>query len=987
MKLFHKKHTWFVALLCAVFAFVVAEISLSTNIAFAQGPTNIYWVNWTNTIQRADGDGSNVQTLASGSNNLTGIAVDVANGHIYWTSVFGGQIFRSDLVGSNIQIVVAGLSQPSDIGLDVANNHMYWTENNAGLIKRSNLDGSNVQTLINIPTGPKELALDLTNNHIYWMASAAGVMRANLDGANVQTIVATSGSKYGMAVDPANGYIFWTDYGAGAVYRANLDGSNSQTIASGQGSLIGLEVDSANGHIYFTSQTLGNIHRANLDGSNVQTIISGLNQPRGLALGFSISPGSPSLTMPSDSIQVSDNLTFTVPVILTTNGINLPSIGFSVDYDQTCATFNEADVDADDLFDAIQDAPSGFTAEASHAITDTDGELDIAIYYPISPTVSLSDGVIANIEFEVKNACVTTDGSPVNMDFNFSNDPAPEFANPDGNDVPGTSEDATIPVQFNTSPTDIALSATAIDENLASGTVVGSLSTSDLEPSDVHSYSLTGGDVGDFAINGSDLETAASFNFEVKSSYAISITTDDGHGGTFEKEFTVTVNDVNDTPTSVGLSNATINEHESAGTAVGALVSVDEDAGATHTYAIVGGDTADFAINGADLETAAEFNYEVKASYAIIVRTTDNGGDTYDEAFTISVVDINDAPVALNDPTSPITSPIIIDGPTIIDVLANDTDEDPADTLTVASVTNGSNGSVVNNSTDVTYTPASATFNGTDSFTYVATDDNGLGVLTDGATVDVAIVASDPRGDCNTSGNVGIADLVAIVIEFFDGDSNNNWWEIYQAGYPGSPRGCDANASQIIGLSDISCTVLVFFGNTSCTQGSIVAASASATATLAIEGAMTAAPGTTVSVPIKLDSNGNAVAAAGFALDFDASQFSFDTTDANGDGTPDAVTFHTPASMTTYASYNAAESRVEVAVYGISIPLPTLNDGLIATIELQVSESATGNTVDLDLTNGSMGNTAGQDVAVEAIGSSVTINQVLKSIFLPSLRK
>ena len=55
-----------------------------------------------------------------------------------------------------------------------------------------------------------------------------------------------------------------------------------------------------------------------------------------------------------------------------------------------------------------------------------------------------------------------------------------------------------------------------------------------------------------------------------------------------------------------------------------------------------------------------------------------------------------------------------------INVLANDTDPD-GDTLRVASVTQGANGSVTNNGTNVTYTPNSG-FIGTDSFTYVATD-------------------------------------------------------------------------------------------------------------------------------------------------------------------------------------------------------------------------------------------------------------------------
>ncbi len=60
---------------------------------------------------------------------------------------------------------------------------------------------------------------------------------------------------------------------------------------------------------------------------------------------------------------------------------------------------------------------------------------------------------------------------------------------------------------------------------------------------------------------------------------------------------------------------------------------------------------------------------------------------------------------------------------TIIDVLANDTDAD-MDPLTIDSVTQGAEGTVVNNGTDVTYTP-SIGFTGSDTFTYTISDGNG----------------------------------------------------------------------------------------------------------------------------------------------------------------------------------------------------------------------------------------------------------------------
>jgi len=76
------------------------------------------------------------------------------------------------------------------------------------------------------------------------------------------------------------------------------------------------------------------------------------------------------------------------------------------------------------------------------------------------------------------------------------------------------------------------------------------------------------------------------------------------------------------------------------------------------------------------------------------------------------------------------------DTPVVIDVLANDTDPEE-DTLSVASVTQPSNGTVVNNGSDVTYTP-DENFNGVDTFAYTATDGTSS---SNSATVTVTVNA------------------------------------------------------------------------------------------------------------------------------------------------------------------------------------------------------------------------------------------------------
>ncbi|MDQ5929532.1 MAG: large repetitive protein, partial [Bacteroidota bacterium] len=83
----------------------------------------------------------------------------------------------------------------------------------------------------------------------------------------------------------------------------------------------------------------------------------------------------------------------------------------------------------------------------------------------------------------------------------------------------------------NTTPTDIALSATSINENVAANSTVGALTSTDANAGDTFTYSLVAGtgstDNASFAISGSNLQIVSSPNFETKSSYAIRVRTTD----------------------------------------------------------------------------------------------------------------------------------------------------------------------------------------------------------------------------------------------------------------------------------------------------------------------------------------------------------------------------------------------------------------------------------------------------------------------------
>ena len=117
-------------------------------------------------------------------------------------------------------------------------------------------------------------------------------------------------------------------------------------------------------------------------------------------------------------------------------------------------------------------------------------------------------------------------------------------------------------------------------------------------------------------------------------------------GSVVSSAVTVTSPAPNAAPTDIAQSNSSIAENQPAGTTVGTFSTVDENQSIGHVYTLVSGtgsdDNSSFVINGDALKTAAVFDYETKTNYTIRVRTTDFGGEFYEEVFSIAVTDVDD---------------------------------------------------------------------------------------------------------------------------------------------------------------------------------------------------------------------------------------------------------------------------------------------------------------------------------------------------------
>jgi subtilisin family serine protease len=108
--------------------------------------------------------------------------------------------------------------------------------------------------------------------------------------------------------------------------------------------------------------------------------------------------------------------------------------------------------------------------------------------------------------------------------------------------------------------------------------------------------------------------------------------------------------------TGLTLSATSVSEYKAIGTVVGTFSASEAGSGNTFTYSLVGGTGSGsnlFSIVGNKLETAGVFDYSTQSSYTIEVQATDKNGNTYDETFTIDIVNV--AAIVRNGKTLTIT--------------------------------------------------------------------------------------------------------------------------------------------------------------------------------------------------------------------------------------------------------------------------------------------------------------------------------------------
>ncbi|AFY64935.1 tandem-95 repeat protein [Geitlerinema sp. PCC 7407] len=268
---------------------------------------------------------------------------------------------------------------------------------------------------------------------------------------------------------------------------------------------------------------------------------------------------------------------------------------------------------------------------------------------------------------------------------------------------------------------------------LSRNSLLGNDTDPDGDALQITSFQSTTGRGGSFVFNGSQYIYTPSQNFTGVDSFTYTIADNDTATADATGTVFITVDGVNDAPIA-GDDRLTVQEDGVLTFSRNSLLANDSDA---ETLIFLEDFTQPtrgrLVFNGTSYTYTPTANFNGLDSFTYTIN--DGTGLTDTAVVTISVVSVNDRPIAGND-----TATTNEDAAVTISVFANDSDIDGTidrDTLVIGS--QPTNGSVIFNpvTDEVVYTPTVAGFSGIDSFTYTVRDSGGS--LSNVATVFVTV--------------------------------------------------------------------------------------------------------------------------------------------------------------------------------------------------------------------------------------------------------
>ena len=129
----------------------------------------------------------------------------------------------------------------------------------------------------------------------------------------------------------------------------------------------------------------------------------------------------------------------------------------------------------------------------------------------------------------------------------------------------------------NDAPTGISLSKSVVKENSPAGTVIGSIVVEDPDSNDKYKFGIAKDSREDFAVQGLNLVTKRSFDFEVEQNFSVSVQVTDSGDDKFVGQVSIEVENRNEKPIIKGEKKSSFSHAENLGKIVGRLQVEDPD--------------------------------------------------------------------------------------------------------------------------------------------------------------------------------------------------------------------------------------------------------------------------------------------------------------------------------------------------------------------------------------------------------------------------
>ena len=142
---------------------VMQNLSDPTDIVVSNG--FIYWTEGGNSVRRVNISGQVKIAIDVAVNLETVGGLAVGGGKVYWTeqtSATAGTVNGANLNGTNFETLATLLSAPMGISVDTAGSKLYWT-NARGRVQSANLDGSMIKNVVEGLISPSKLAIGGAN--------------------------------------------------------------------------------------------------------------------------------------------------------------------------------------------------------------------------------------------------------------------------------------------------------------------------------------------------------------------------------------------------------------------------------------------------------------------------------------------------------------------------------------------------------------------------------------------------------------------------------------------------------------------------------------------------------------------------------------------------------------------------------------------------------------------------------------------------------